>query len=701
MRLRKTALFILLAVAVLMTSCQEELGTTSLKLILKSDSASRLITNQSADIDHYKVVGTGPQDKEGEAQKIEVTVTAAESSTTLSGLLIGNWKFEVTAYNSNGTPLMSGLVNVNVTSRPSPVVIDVNTPVGSGNISLDISWSAPEVEDPQLKVYLRGPSMSSEESSTVNAVIGAVEGTATYQVSNLVSGTYVIRVELYDGDKLYGGKIESVKIFTDTTTTGSIAIVYDAEVTHNGTGLTLQTNYGRPVQGSISCPSNDSHTLYVLEETTLEFSVSSTEDIVDSDYTVEWYYDGVKQTQGTTALSSNKSTFTFKPYLGVHIVNVLCYNKNYGSVGTAEWSFSTVTRGEPGSLYKQREVSAGEGGIKTGSRILIGALDCGKFLVLSPDNTVIQACGLENNNLKVYSSFNAGWLANAEKVFSSPEMNAFAVTDSTRDSGSSQENLTLFMSSSCTSSASISVLKDQNTAIRRYRSADNEEDYPFVRIVDAGFKPDVSTKGGFIYFSDANTNEGNTVYFGFDESNITSTKTYASKQNYNAWLSSSFDIMGSKMIYTKPSSATICFEYLDNEGDPEPYSGNMSKYEINVSIIPTYVKAISDTCFAISDGYSKTCCYKLNNGIWMLESTLNHPSSKIIVSEDGYVYMLDSYDSQGHGDSTLYAYSRNNGTFTELNRVSAKLMTDIACSSDMVLACTSDGNLIFCKVVSE
>ncbi len=686
-------LFLLLSVLSLFVSCKEEVGTTALKLILKSDSTTRLITNQSVDISYFKVTGTGPENGDNTPQEIDVTVTMPQTSLTLQGLVIGNWTFKVTAYNAENTPLMEGSTTIYVTSRPSPVVIDVNTPVGKGNISLTLSWDAPQITNPVLKIYRRGPSMDTPETNTEEPVLDTTSCTATYNVSNLVSGNYVLRIELFDGDSFLGGKVETVKVFKDQITTGEISIVYDAAQALKDTGLILQTVYGKPVQGLITPTGRNDHILYANEEAVLQFSVSSSATIKDEDYTVEWYYDGILQNAGTTQLSSNISTFTFTPYIGVHIVDVVCYDKNYASVGSAEWSFTSVAKGPKGSLFVHREVNNGENGLSLDNNTLIGAIPDSRFLVLSQNDKRLQVCDLDNNGVKVLSSLDNSYFSYAKHIFSDYRMNAFCVIDNQQDGSQEQQNFTLFMYSSDTSVPMIDVVRNSESEVMRINHHGNMEDFPVTNINSGPFSI-TGDKTGFLFLPETVETVGTITTFKFSANEMIDKEHIVARANTKGDLSKSFSIGTDRFFYTLPGySAIATMEFDTTKGK---FKDKDTAKEIPIRFIAEYIYAISDTEFAVSNGTSQTCIYQLQANGWAVTSIVYHPTAKICISEDGYVYMLDKVNS------TIYSYSLSNtGSLTELNRVSAENLSDIAYSSGNLLASTTDGRLLFCKVVAE
>lgn len=168
----------------------------------------------------YIINGTGPEGAVFE------TVTTGEDSY-LYGLAIGEWLISVMAINSEGVEIGYGesMVLIEGSSLIS-VTINIDPLTGAGSLALLVTWPDEEVTTPGLTAVLTD---FSGETQSLLSNMGA--GTAESINTEIPSGYYTLRLQLYDGEDVIAGLVDTVRIVQDAETIG----------TYSFTGLNLPT----------------------------------------------------------------------------------------------------------------------------------------------------------------------------------------------------------------------------------------------------------------------------------------------------------------------------------------------------------------------------------------------------------------------------------------------------------------------------
>jgi hypothetical protein len=192
--------------------------------IAPMDSAARLmVPGIDMNITSYIVSGTGPS-------SASFSTTTSGTTATVPGLAIGAWTVAVDGKNAAGTVIGHGSASVQVASGATATAsVSVLPIVGTGTLSLTVSWPSAQVASPSIVATLTPPT----GSAITMAFSTPTNGSATYSNSALMNGYYTLTLQLKDGAAMVMGAVDVVRIVKDQTTTGTIA--FSAVNTGKGT----------------------------------------------------------------------------------------------------------------------------------------------------------------------------------------------------------------------------------------------------------------------------------------------------------------------------------------------------------------------------------------------------------------------------------------------------------------------------------
>ena len=407
---RKIAVLITAILVVVLASCSENPGTTTMKLILSTYSESTgktLLPSDSSllDVSKYSVSGTGPNGK-------TFSIDSDTNSVTIEGLTIGEWNVTAKGINASGTELVTGSLSFKLTDTATPRTIVLDTLVGTGSFRFTVDWNLCSVGTPVVEAYLLGPDMSGTEYKLEEITVDKSACTATVSES-LAAGSYRLKMLLFDGSTQIAGLVEAVRISNGTTTEGTH--IFHVNEYGPNTLTYIADATGTPIKGSLAIEgSPDSmvaETAYTCAFTFSEPSKVSTEGL-----TIEWYYDG--NFMSSNELDTTGSSLTFTPRSGVHRIDAVVYNKKLGSTGSTNCSFTVEPNGQAGDLSLALEAATTD--MLLTSKTMIGALSNDKFVVVTPDENRLYICSIYANSIKVektYTNNELGWLGDIEKMF--------------------------------------------------------------------------------------------------------------------------------------------------------------------------------------------------------------------------------------------------------------------------------------------
>ena len=420
---RLSAFFCVMTVLLLLVACSENPGTTTMRLVLSTESCEggrTLLPTDSTllDVSRYTVSGTGPNGK-------TFTKSTDSSSVEIEGLTIGEWTVTAKGLNREGTELVSGASTFRLTSTATPQTIVLDTLIGTGAFSFSLDWSLCDVANPAMEVYLTGPDMRSDEVP-LDVTLNTQTKTATVS-ETLTAGSYKVRVLLKDGSQLVAGLVEAVRISNGTSTSGSHTFHF------NELGPTTLMYFtdatGTPIRGSLSASGNPESFLDGLQYTYV-FSFTDPDNVSTEGLSLDWYYDG-SLVQSDTTLTRSGSSLSQVVGNGVHRIDAVVYNKLLGSTGSAAYTFSVVPNGEVGEMALVN-ADAGNAIDSVDSSTVISPLPGGKFLVTTPNSAKMYICSVSSNALQVLKTYNVtnfDWLGSIKHVFSDDGMDYVIATD--------------------------------------------------------------------------------------------------------------------------------------------------------------------------------------------------------------------------------------------------------------------------------
>lgn len=632
MRKLPLCLFALILI-VLVVSCSENPGTTTMKLILStaSEEGSRtLLPSDSTllDVSRYTITGVGPNGK-------TFTRSTDNSSVEIEGLTIGEWTVTAKGLNREGTELVSGSHTFTLTATAVPQTVVLDTLVGTGTFSFVLDWSLCDVANPALDIYLTGPEMTSDE---VPLVFTMNSDTKTATVSETLSaGSYKIRVILKDGSTQVAGLVEAVRISNGTRTSGTHTFHFSELGPSTLTYFRDAT--GTPIRGQLAVSGNP-ETFLSGNDYTYVFTFSEPDKVNTDGLTIDWYYDGNLYSSGSS-LTSVGSSITVEGENGVHRVDAVVYNKLLGSTGSASYTFTVVPDGEVGEMTLVNENAAGAIATLDSSSI-ISALPGDLFLVTTPNAAKMYVCSVSSGTLQVlktYDGTNFPWLANTKHVFSDCEMNVIVATDNFGGT----ENFTALMFNPTAKTLS-------PASGMRFEGSNPTYSIPFTNFSAAAF----SGETGTVILSDSGT-------LGFDyvlratESTVTTGGTSRKKSSvyYNV---SDMDInpMGNAVVYSSLSSSSFVSATVSDSGTYV----NATVSQPAASAI-SHIRYVNDQTVVAANSYELTSFKVVSGGQYTKYKTVGISLVDMAADGQNYFYVADnsnrivSFEVYGHEISQL------------------------------------------------
>jgi len=424
---RKSVIFVAFILVALLASCSENPGTTTMKLLLSTASGSNAKTlspddSSLMDVSKYVITGIGPNGK---------TFTKSSDSTSVSieGLTIGEWTVTAKGLNSSNTEIVSGTLTFHLTATTSSQTIVLDTLIGTGTFSFTVDWTACDVADPRVEAFLKGPDM---DGVYVALPVTQNDGAKTASMSeSLASGSYLLRVLLYDGTKQVVGLVEAVRISNGTVSEGNCTFLFN-ELGPN-ISLHIKDATGVPMKGTLSIANSPSEFVSNTEYT-CNFTFSQPEKVNTEGLTIEWYYDG--ELKSTSSLDSSGSSYSFTPTIGSHRIDAVVYNKKLGSTCSASYTMDVIPNGKKGELIL---VNANANGtLSVASDSMIGAVSGDRFIVVTPSAGKMYVCTVSSGALNIakeYSVSNFAWLEDTKHLFTSTKMNYLVLSDNYNGTG--------------------------------------------------------------------------------------------------------------------------------------------------------------------------------------------------------------------------------------------------------------------------
>ncbi len=276
---------LMLIVALLLASCDMFPGLEGDGgdlLISINESVSRtLLPDISMDPRSYRIDGTGPAGQ-------EFSVESADERVLIEELMFGDWTVTVTAINADGTEIGRGAAEVTVRSNETVSTSITVTPlVGSGTLSLEVNWNAPDIQSPEIRADLVPVT---GDSRILDFTI--VEGQGLFFADDIETGYHSLILQLFDNGQLVAGLVEVVRIVHAERTEGVIDF-YSINPATGGLQVQVELNLQNPLHVNIAAPALEKA---VNESIELHSHVSD----YPGNVTYLWYVNGEVQEAGSS-----------------------------------------------------------------------------------------------------------------------------------------------------------------------------------------------------------------------------------------------------------------------------------------------------------------------------------------------------------------------------------------------------------------
>ncbi|MDY5932227.1 MAG: hypothetical protein SPJ34_09405 [Candidatus Ornithospirochaeta sp.] len=379
----KRTLLAIMAILIMLCSCQEQTNRASLRILLEKDTRTIAPEGYPLDVTKYRITGSGP----GGAS---FDITTGKTSVSLTGLVIGTWSLRAEGLNENGDIMVYGETEFQLSMNSTSTTITLSTLYGSGSLSLSFSWDPARISSPKLDLTLTSQYGSKDSITLTPTAFSASEGTASFSGSGYPSGSYVLSARLYSGEVLAAGSVEAVRIAGNKTSTGSIAFDLDKYPDNPGS-LNLVNQTGVPVSCSIEGVSDTT----LVGNSVVASLASDSGDI--SGFQIQWYLDGAFIGEGISA--------SFTPSAGVHRIDAVASTSRLGSSGSCGKNFETVLNTAEGIPVVGGVIRTSETSLVLGAKPVIRFLPDGKVLAISNAAKLVQICSLLRNTLSIEKTY--------------------------------------------------------------------------------------------------------------------------------------------------------------------------------------------------------------------------------------------------------------------------------------------------------
>ena len=662
--MRRLKLFLgVLFLALLLASCSENPGTTTMKLVLSTDQESggrTLLPEDSSvlDVTKYSVSGVGPHGG-------KFTKNSDVSSVEVEGLATGSWTVIAKGLNRDGTELITGSATFELSATSDPVTIVMDTLVGTGNFKLVLDWSLCDVSVPSVAVYLSGSETDSEET-TIPATLNKDSMTATVS-ETLASGSYRIRAVLMDGQQQVAGMVEALRISNGARTSASYTFHMDSE---GPSSLTYMTDAaGAPLRGSLAVETENG-LFYDGLSYSCSFSFAEPSEVDARDMVIEWYYDGtlVKSQD----LDRGGSTYDFTAKIGAHRLDVVVYNKNAGRTGSATYTFNVVPNGVRGEMILLNP-DAAQGISTIDGDALISPLGSNMFLIVTPNSAKAYICTVSSMSLQVvktYDNQNYDWLGKTHKVFSRPDSDYVVFADDYEGTN----NFTILRVNRTSR-----VLED--IAGLRFQSKD-QKGLPIGGIHAGAFN-----WKGFIYLSDSNSFNKSFV---LKETNKTIESWGYYDKDGNSGIAHDMDVSpdGGWVVHADGLSSWFVSYEVSDTGIPY-YPTKSGECTAPVK----WVRYLNNQTVAAVDSESITTFKTSSNGPYVKYKSVSIAAVDIAQDGGNYFYIADS-------SKNLVSFSVSGYEIAQIGQTSLESQIRRICLNGQYLAAlTQDNRIALFKVI--
>ena len=325
-------LLIIIAVSVVLVSCQEENAESTKLSIRLSDKSmdSRTIMPASALMQtrKYIVSGTGPGNASfGPIQSLDSTIT-------VDNLSVGQWTITARAVNAEDKDLACGSGEFFIGRGQNDVTLVLDQMPGSGTIQLDLSWDGDitYLENISLEVSIQDISGNevycvTRESNTDSEGISVM--------IPLDAGSYLVSVLVSDQDGSLGvGAADAVRIIKGTVSKGTMHLQASNTNYIGKPSFVLDNRVGDPMAFYLDYSPKD---ISVGDQVTLSAVCENLDSSIDSSsLAYQWFRDGVLLHEGSS------STYKVSATRGLHRYDVIVRSNVLGTMCGASMTLNVI-----------------------------------------------------------------------------------------------------------------------------------------------------------------------------------------------------------------------------------------------------------------------------------------------------------------------------------------------------------------------
>ena len=317
------ALSLCLGALLAFNSCQVpasgDSGGGSLAITISAGTSRTLVPAIDMTIASYVITGAGP----GGSTFSQSTSSAA---ATVSGLVFGQWTVTVSGKDAAGTVVGQGSGSVQVdTGTQSTLSVTVAPLPGNGTISLTVSWTASNVQNPSLNAQLL-PSTGSP--IPLSFTLGT--GSASCQNTSIPAGYYTLSIQFLDSGVLAMGAVEVARIVSGQTTTGTFDFT-QANIVTGGITIGITPVASDPLTVTLT---GQVATVALGSSMTVTASVAG--NVGNVSYM--WFVNGASQGTGSNASPSFTVGNTLP--VGVYRLDVTAITADGSRAGSATYTFN-------------------------------------------------------------------------------------------------------------------------------------------------------------------------------------------------------------------------------------------------------------------------------------------------------------------------------------------------------------------------
>lgn len=339
-----------------------------------------LLPDVPLEIALLSVTGNGPGTEYFEA-------STSENTCTVERVIAGSWAITVEGFNSEGTMVLFGETNAELSPANNKATVHLFPHPGVGSLNLDISWDAQSTINPLLSV--------SVEDGIGTFLVPDVQQSPGSGIirQELDAGYYSVVLQLIEGDALVGGCAEAVCIVAGHITSASITL--DVQRESLNAEILLDVSPYLPLSPVAVGPLPP-----VFAGTVYGVSVTPSEEVER----IDWYQNGCKVGSGAILDFEAATPGRFR-------IDVLTFGNDFGFGGSDYIAIDVVAPVYYGSLLFIRSYQNSDPDIDgiSGARQVVTGKD-GRFVAIagySSDKIAVFKSDVQTGDLVFHRSISS------------------------------------------------------------------------------------------------------------------------------------------------------------------------------------------------------------------------------------------------------------------------------------------------------